>query len=234
MPSTIEDQYSLTEEQKQHWLEHGFIRLTGCFSREAAKDFTSSIWTRLGASPDDKSTWPTEKINMPGHTTVPVKDFAPKAWYAICELVGGEDRMADWCKTWKDGWIVNFGKPEFKSTDPLDVRTLDNWHNDGDWFVHFLDSPEQALLVIPLFSDIESKGGGTVICTDGIGLVSKHMVYTPSGLPYTNCPRICWKITITFKMLTGTHSTTTLPARPLSSLPGVPPISKARSVARYG
>jgi hypothetical protein len=176
MPATDQDQYSLTEEQKQHWLEHGFIKLTNCFSREAAEQFTSSVWTRLGASPDDKSTWPPEKINMPGHTKVSVKDFAPKAYYAIADIVGGEDKIADWCKDWKDGWIVNLGNPEFKPTEPLDLRTLDNWHNDGDWFVHFLDSPEQAMLVIPLFSDIESKGGGTAICTDGIGLVAKHLV----------------------------------------------------------
>jgi hypothetical protein len=53
---------------------------------------------------------------------------------------------------------------------------LDNWHNDGDFFVHFLDSPEQALLVIPLWSDIESKGGGTAVCGDGIKHTAKHLV----------------------------------------------------------
>jgi hypothetical protein len=53
---------------------------------------------------------------------------------------------------------------------------LDNWHNDGDFFVHFLDSPEQALLVIPLWSDIESKGGGTAVCGDGIKYIAKHLV----------------------------------------------------------
>jgi hypothetical protein len=176
MPSATGEKYSLSEEQKQHWLEHGFVKVENCFSRETAKTFTETVWTRLGASPDDKSTWPTEKLNMPGHTTVSVPEFAPKAYDAICELVGGEDRVADWTKTWKDGWIVNFGKPEFDPNAELNFRTLDNWHNDGDWFVHFLDSPEQALLVIPLFSDIDSKGGGTAICTDGIGLVAKKLV----------------------------------------------------------
>ena len=177
MPSATScEPFTLSEEQKEHFLEHGFVKVEDCFSREEAEKFCGSIWTRMGASPDDKSTWPTEKINMPGHTTVAVTDFAPKAYDAISELIGGEDRMADWTKTWKDGWIINLGKPEFKPEDPLDFRTLDNWHNDGDWFVHFLDSGEQALLVIPLFSDIEPKGGGTVICTDGIGLVAKHMV----------------------------------------------------------
>ena len=179
MPASTQDEYSLTEKQKQFWLEHGFLKLENCFSREAAADFTSSVWTRLGASPDDKSTWPTEKINMPGFTVVSAKEFAPKAWHAICEISGGEDKIADWCKDWKDGWIVNLGKPEYNPSDPLDVRTLDNWHTDGDWFVHFLDSPEQGLLVIPLFSDIDPKGGGTAICTDGIKHVAQHMVPIP-------------------------------------------------------
>ena len=52
-------------------------------------------------------------------------------------------------------------------------------HNDGDFFVHFLDSPEQALLIIPLFSDIKPKGGGTALCTDGIGLVANRLVRLP-------------------------------------------------------
>jgi len=56
------------------------------------------------------------------------------------------------------------------------VIGLDGWHNDGDFFVHFLDSPEQALLVIPLWSDIEMKGGGTAVCGEGIKYIAKHLV----------------------------------------------------------
>jgi hypothetical protein len=99
MPGKIEEwsDYRLTEEQKQHWMEHGFIKIENCFSREFAAQWSSSIWTRLGANPDDMSTWPTEKINMPGHTTIPVKEHAPKAYAVMCELVGGEDRVAEWC-----------------------------------------------------------------------------------------------------------------------------------------
>ncbi|EXJ64870.1 hypothetical protein A1O7_01209 [Cladophialophora yegresii CBS 114405] len=187
MPGKIEEwtDYKLTEEQKQHWMDHGFVKIEGCFSRDFADRWTSSIWTRLGADPNDKSTWPTEKLNMPGHTVVSVKEHAPKAYAAMCELVGGEERVADWCKNWKDGWIPNLGKPEYKPTDELDFRALDNWHCDGDWFTHYLDSPEQALLVIPLFTEIKPKGGGTAICTDGIKLVAKRLHDLPQGAtPY--------------------------------------------------
>ncbi|KAF4232716.1 hypothetical protein CNMCM6805_009739 [Aspergillus fumigatiaffinis] len=171
----------LTEEQKQHWLEHGFIKIPRCFTKKDADNWTTSIWARLGISPTDRSTWNSERVNMPGHTLVDVKDFAPKAWDAICELVGGEEQVTDWCKGWRDSWIINLGRPEYKPDDPLDFRTLDNWHNDGDWFSHFLDSGEQALLLIPLFSDIRPRGGGTVLCTDGIGLVAKHLYNHPEG-----------------------------------------------------
>ncbi|KFX91458.1 hypothetical protein V490_05887 [Pseudogymnoascus sp. VKM F-3557] len=182
MPSSINNEFALTEEQKEHWMQYGFIKLQNCFTREQADKFTSSIWTRLGASPDDKSTWPTEKLNMPGHTVISAAEFAPRAWAAMCELVGGEDRIVDFAKDWKDGFIVNMGKPEYKPDDPLNFRTLDNWHNDGDWFTHFLDSPEQALLVIPLFTDIKPRGGGTVICTDGIKPIAQRLYDHPDGL----------------------------------------------------
>jgi len=135
MPYINGDVPALTEEQKQFWLENGFIKIPQCFSREQSDAFTASVWTRLGADANDKSTWPTEKSNMPGLTVVSAKEFAPKAWSAICELVGGEDKVADWCKDWKDGWIVNFGKPGSSPDDELNYRTLDNWHNDGDWYV---------------------------------------------------------------------------------------------------
>ncbi|TKA71354.1 hypothetical protein B0A55_05132 [Friedmanniomyces simplex] len=189
MPYLNGHQPALTEEQKQFWLEHGYVKIPKCFTREASDGFTHSIWARLGADPNDKSTWPTEKINMPGHTVVSCKEFAPKAWAAMCELVGGEDKVADFCKDWKDGFIPNFGKPEYSPDDDLDLRTLDNWHNDGDWFVHFLDSPEQALLVIPLFSDIKPKGGGTVLCTDGVGLVARLLHERTDGTLPNLMPR---------------------------------------------
>jgi len=52
----------------------------------------------------------------------------------------------------------------------------------GIFFVHFLDSPEQALLVIPLWSDIPKKGGGTVISGDGIKHIAKHLYEHPEGV----------------------------------------------------
>ena len=122
MPGVIENQgYTLTEEQKAHFLEHGYVKIPQCFTREKAAEFTSKLWTRLGMDPNDKSTWTVEKINMAWHYHTPVQEIAPKAWSAMGQLLGGEDKISD--DGWSDGFIVNFGKPEYKPDDELDLRS---------------------------------------------------------------------------------------------------------------
>ena len=83
--------------------------------------------------PNDKSTWHTERTNMPQHGRIPVNEVAPAAWDAICELCGGEDRVSDGGRLWSDGFIVNLGKPEYEGKR-WNPKELDNWHVDGDFF----------------------------------------------------------------------------------------------------
>jgi hypothetical protein len=148
-------EYILSEAQKSQFLEHGFVKIEKCFTRAQAADFTADLWVRLGMSPRDKTTWTAERTNMPWHGMVAISTFAPRAWAAMCQLLGGSDRISNYFESWGDSFIVNLGLPEYKADDELDLRNdLWGWHNDGDFFVHFLDSPQQALLVIPLWSDI--------------------------------------------------------------------------------
>ncbi|KAF2220406.1 hypothetical protein BDZ85DRAFT_266551 [Elsinoe ampelina] len=171
----------LTDEDVAHFLKHGFVRIPACFTKEAAADFTRDVWTRLGVDPNDVSTWNREKVNMPSHGSVKTKEFAPKAWGAMCELLGGEDRIDPESGIWNDGFIVNMGKEEYRGMK-VEPKKLDNWHVDGDFFVHFLDSPEQGLLVIPLWTDIVPNGGGTMICSDGIARIAEHLYNNPEGV----------------------------------------------------
>lgn len=168
--------FALTDAQKDHFLQYGYVRIPDCFTREKAAEWTKDVWIRLGFSPTDKSTWTAERINMPSHRSEPVQTFAPKAWAAICELLGGEDRVDADSAIWMDGFIVNLGTPEWEGRWPDHPKELDNWHVDGDFFVHYLDSPEQGLLVIPLFTDIQPHAGGTMVCPDAIPLIAKHLV----------------------------------------------------------
>lgn len=80
-----------------------------------------------------------------------------------------------------DNFICNFGRDEFVGQD-IDPRTLDNWPVDDDSFTHFLDSPEQSLLIIPLFSNIKPGGGGTIICPEGIPVIARYLLEHPEDV----------------------------------------------------
>ena len=163
--------YALTEAQKADFLEHGFVKIEKCFSPSQAADFTANMWTRLGISPTDKTTWTEERTNMPWHRQIVISEFAPKAWAVMCELLGGPGRISEG-GYWGDSFIVNLGKPEYRAEDELDMRRdLWGWHNDGDFFVHFLDSPQQGLLVIPLWSDIVPVKLSLLLSSPGVSFL---------------------------------------------------------------
>lgn len=168
--------YKLSQEQKDHFMKYGYLRVPNCFAPEKATEWTKDVWTRLGYSPTEKETWTSERIHMPPHRHEPVKTFAPKAWAAICEVVGGEDRVLDEAAVWNDALIVNLGTKEAEGKPWPHPKELYGWHVDGDFFIHFLDSREQGLLVIPLFNDIVEHAGGTVICPESIPYMAKHLV----------------------------------------------------------
>lgn len=125
---------------------------------------------------------------MPSHSTFSGADFAPKAWAGICQLLGGEQNISQEHRTWNDGLIVNFGTPEAEGVD-IPPQALKGWHVDGDFFVHYLDSPEQGLLVIPLFTEIKTGGGGTFISPGAIKHVAKYLYDHPEGVSPRFIPR---------------------------------------------
>lgn len=171
----------LTPEQRQHFLDHGWVRISKAISPEMIKKFAGDVWVRLGYDKDDKSTWKGEKIHMPRHREVLWKDYSPRLWAAICELVGGEDRIHPTLfHKAGDGLIVNLGTEEWVNKN-IDPRDLDNWHVDGDWFKKFLDSGEQGLVTLHLFTDVVHQGGPTYICEDGLKHMIKWMYDRPQG-----------------------------------------------------
>lgn len=163
-------------------------RIPGAFTKEQAAEITKDVWTRLGMDPNDKTTWHRVWTNMPAHNTFDARDFAPRAWAAISELCGGEDRIDPAFRQWRDSLIVNLGSAE-REGKPDPPRELERWHVDGDFFVHYLDSPEQGLLVVPLFTDVPPSGGGTVIYPRGMREVAAHLRDHPEGVSPRMVPR---------------------------------------------
>ncbi len=170
----------LTDEQAQAFLDNGFVRIPGCFSREAAAELTQSLWTRLGYDQNDPSTWAEPSVHMPVHRQLDVKEFAPKAWLAACDLLGGEDRVEQ-PFAWGDGFIVNLTQGAERPWEPASPASP-GWHKDGDWFRHFLDSPEQGLLTLVLWSDVDHQGGATFAAADSVGPVARYLAERPGGV----------------------------------------------------
>lgn len=173
----------LSDAEIEQFVARGFVRLRGCFSRELALESTRRACERLYCSLDDPATWPEGRIRAPETGRVPFEDIAPRAWQAACELVGGKERALS-C-TWGDGYIINFGKEASPWQPPSPVIHREEWllwHKDGDFFRHFLDSPEQGLLVIAVFSDIADQGGGTYLACDSVGHVARFLAEHPEGV----------------------------------------------------
>lgn len=170
----------LTDEQVEQFLTQGFVKIDGCFKKEDVQDWLDFAFERLGYDANDPSTWQEERIHMPSMNQMDVADFAPKAWAAMCDLMGGADRIKT-PVTWRDGFIVNFKQGNGEPWEPPSPQ-VKGWHKDGDWFRHFLDSPEQGLLTLVLWDDVLPQSGGTFVATDSVGPIARYLVNYPEGL----------------------------------------------------
>lgn len=176
----------LTTEQIEHFIEHGYIHLPRAFDADFAHRMTARVWQRLGYDRNDPSTWAEARIHMPGHEHWDVKQVAPEVWRAVCDLLGGERRIATPYR-WSDGFIVNLREGADQPWQPPHERKT-GWHKDGDFFRHFLDSPEQGLLTIVLWSDVHHQGGPTYIAPDSVAIVARYLAQHPEGVGPTDFP----------------------------------------------
>lgn len=127
---------------------------------------------RLGCDPSDPASWGRDAEGgrferLEPTRSSPMAVAAPRAFEAICQLVGGADRLDKVSLT--DTMIMNLGgKKGAKYVSPAAVAKsgAGGWHKDGWHFKHFLDSPDQALLVTAMFSDVLPGAGGTFIAAD--------------------------------------------------------------------
>ena len=172
--------HELREADVEHFVRHGYVVVENCFTEEAAQAWTERAWLRLGYDRDDPSTWAEKRVHLSSLASVEAEEFAPKAFGAALQLLGGEDRVTlPW--TWTDGLIANLGVGDDRAWDPPSAE-VSGWHKDGDFFRHFLDSPEQGLLTIVLWTDMLHRGGGTFIATDSVPVVARFLAEHPEGV----------------------------------------------------
>ena len=170
----------LKAEELENFTHNGYITLKNCFTAEDVEDWINRGWARIGVDRDDPSDWDEKRVHLSSHESVDARVLAPRAWDGAMQLLGGEDR-AELPWQWSDGFIANLGVGDDRPWD-APGPDLRGWHKDGDFFRHFLDSPEQGLLTIVLWTDMHHRGGGTFIAPDSIGVVARYLAQHPEGV----------------------------------------------------
>jgi len=170
----------LTDDDVDHFIRKGYVKIEGAFTLETAEQWSRDCFQRLGYDANDKTTWVEQRIHMGSSKEVTVSEFAPRVYDAMCDLSGGEERLGQPCK-WSDGFIVNLGIRADEPWQPAGPDTP-GWHKDGDFFRHFLDSPEQGLLVFVNWTDVVHHGGPTYIATDSVPVIAKFLADHPEGV----------------------------------------------------
>jgi len=184
----------LSDEQVASFLDNGYLIVKDCLDQRLAKRWIADAYERLGYSPTDPATWAKDIIWMDHKSRLPVREVAPKAWGAILDVVGGEERLEPQVMgkplghfssvnsfEWSDAFIVNFRKGAGEAWQPPSAQ-VKGWHKDGSYFRHFLDSREQALLTVVLWSDMRHQGGGTFIAPDSVRVVARLLAEHPEGI----------------------------------------------------
>jgi hypothetical protein len=170
----------LTDEQAEHFLERGFVTVRGAFDATAAREWLDDAWVRFGYDRDDPASWAEKRIHLSSRSHVDARQFAPAAWRAAAELTGGGERLQlPW--RWGNSFIANLGVGDDRPWQPPS-QAVGGWHKDGDFFLHFLDSPEQALLTFVLWTDMLHKGGGTFVAADSVPVVARFLAEHPQGV----------------------------------------------------
>jgi hypothetical protein len=170
----------LTSEQAEHFVERGFVTIRGAFSVADARQRLDGAWPRFGYDRDDPGSWAEKRIHLSSRSRVDARVFAPAAWQAAIELTGGEGRARlPWL--WGDGFIANLGIGHDRPWQPPSPAA-GGWHKDGDFFRHFLDSPEQGLLTLVLWTDMLHRGGGTFVAADSVPVVARFLAAHPEGV----------------------------------------------------
>ncbi len=178
----------LSEQDIQHFYDKGHIVIRGAFDPKFALEQTEAAWDWLGYDKNDPSTWEQPIIHMSslpdqsGYKKFKVKDMSPTIWGAICDLLGGEDRIkGGGSLEWSNHFIANF---HLKADEPWQAPSAEatGWHKDGDFFRHFLDSPEQGLLTIVMWSDLKHQGGATFAACDSVRPVAEFLAQHPEGV----------------------------------------------------
>ena len=122
----------LSEEQVQSFLNNGYLVVRDCVDVDVANRWIDEAYSRLGYERNNPDTWEKDIVWMDHNNFMPVREVAPKAWGALLDVIGGEDRLDPQIMRlpntghfttvnsfdWSDSFIVNFRRGADKPWQP--------------------------------------------------------------------------------------------------------------------
>lgn len=197
----------LAAEQLEQFMQDGVLTLRGAFDPELAQRWRADglrrlreepeRWVRGYAdqlavdpsrtlakfSPDDPSTWTWGRIDLLGPESLVVEEFAPDAWAAICELLGGPERIQT--RSWGQYLILNLADGSPYGNDRPSPHAS-GWHIDDPNPVTRLDQLRNGLVCIALFDRLLPSSGNTWLALDSVPLVARELAAHPEGVDFVN------------------------------------------------
>jgi hypothetical protein len=182
----------LTEDEITAFVENGFVILRDAFARRDADEARAFLWARISAQPTDPTTWrePVVHIEESFGQGPFARVYTKRVCEAVDQLVGpGRWRWTDEPSSPPEvGWFA-VAFPGFDHP-PYELPALEHWHMDisgADCHVRLRLNHEkprpQALVVMPLFSDIAPGGGGTVLWVGSHRVAARLLARAePTGL----------------------------------------------------
>jgi hypothetical protein len=173
----------------EQFVELGWVKVKEAFPRSNALQCQDFLWDKLkerGVDRNDRSTWQHPMMYVQEAYRSPefdqcntqrladaIEDLIGKGRWADLSVYGKDETVATW--GW---WPVNFA---LGSEQPWSISAR-GWHWDGIHFRHFVDSPEQGLLCLCLFSEVGIHGGGTLVAEGSHKVVARFLEKHPEGL----------------------------------------------------
>ncbi|PWW00788.1 hypothetical protein DFQ01_112141 [Paenibacillus cellulosilyticus] len=168
----------LTNEQIEHFIEKGWVKIIGAIPREIALKAQQQLWQiaeqKFGIT-EDRQTWgePLYQLSENYRDGVFSQCSTPKLMDSIKELLG-HGRLDESYE--KKGipfgwWPINLSAG---ATEEWNVP-VHTWHWDGIHFRSHVHNPDHGLLMFVLFSDIGPRGGGALLAEGSHKLVIQFL-----------------------------------------------------------
>ena len=160
------------DETKTFFEQWGYVRVPGAFEQAASRQMEAWLWERMGVlhaiEKTDPATWnapwPAIHVTRVSSGLSPRRMATPAFKITADALLGpgAWELRSDW-----GGALISFPKPG----DASWTLTANGWHWDTEVMDHH--AGPQNLFLFVVFSDLEARGGGTLLLAGSHHLLNR-------------------------------------------------------------